>query len=152
MPASSSYCLHVQRATRYSPAPTTAQLKNWAKTVLLPLTLQAEITLRIVDIAEMTQLNEYYRHKEGATNVLSFPIDAPPLIGDIVFCADIIDREAREQDKLLDAHWAHLLIHGILHLLGYNHEDDHDAALMEKKEISLMALLSFPNPYQTSKD
>jgi probable rRNA maturation factor len=110
------------------------------------------MVIRIVDEDESAQLNETYRHKSGATNVLSFPFDVPEgielnLLGDLVICAPVLSREADTQNKTIMAHWAHIIIHGTLHLLGYDHIDDVDAQEMEEKEIALLQTLSISNPY-----
>lgn len=112
----------------------------------------AEVCLRIVDAEEITALNLQYRGKDYATNVLSFPADLPaelnlPLLGDIVICAAVVEREAVEQHKASRAHWAHMVIHGTLHLLGYDHIDDDEAECMESREIEILSALNFPNPY-----
>ncbi|MFM7482395.1 MAG: rRNA maturation RNase YbeY [Candidatus Methylopumilus sp.] len=108
----------------------------------------AEITIRIVGIDESKNLNAIYRKKKYPTNVLSFLIDdAHHLIGDIVLCAPVIEEEARDQSKNLEAHYAHLIIHGALHLYGYDHENKKDAEIMEKKEIKILTKLGYKNPY-----
>ena len=114
-----------------------------------------ELSVRVVDEAESAELNQRYRHKQGATNVLSFPADLPdslqlPLLGDLVICAPIVEREAHQQEKSLDAHWAHMLIHGSLHLMGYDHIDDRDAEEMEQLETKIITSLNFPPPYEQS--
>ena len=114
-----------------------------------------ELSVRVVDEEESADLNQRYRHKQGATNVLSFPADLPdslqlPLLGDLVICAQIVEREARQQDKSLDAHWAHMLIHGSLHLMGYDHIDDRDTEEMELLETKIITSLNFPPPYEQS--
>ena len=115
-----------------------------------------EITIRIVGEAESAELNERYRGRTGPTNVLSFPaeIDGPlpdgeslPL-GDIVVCAPLVEREAAEQGKALEAHFAHLVVHGALHLVGYDHEDDADAEVMEGRERQVLAGFGFADPYE----
>jgi probable rRNA maturation factor len=117
---------------------------------------EVELSLRIVSIEEISALNSTYRSKEGPTNVLSFPFEFPPgfmpddhpaILGDIVLCADIIVEEAALQQKPVNAHWAHIIIHGTLHLLGYDHLDETDAKIMEDLEIKLLARFNFPNPY-----
>jgi len=114
---------------------------------------EQEITVRIVDIAESQQLNHQYRAKNNATNVLSFPFEAPPeitlnLLGDLVICAEIVKLEAKQQNKPESAHWAHMVVHGTLHLLGFDHINDDDAEHMEELEISILNKLSIDDPYQ----
>jgi probable rRNA maturation factor len=115
-----------------------------------------QVTVRIVDETEITQLNKDYRHKDGPTNVLSFPFESPPgvpaeecesLLGDVVVCAAVVAQEAVAQHKPTEAHWAHMLVHGILHLLGYDHQTDDDAQKMEALEINVLGDLGYPNPY-----
>lgn len=111
------------------------------------------LTLRLTDAGEMAELNNQYRGKAYATNVLSFPLEFPdetgiPYIGDIVICPDVVAREATEQDKPLEAHYAHLCVHGVLHLFGYDHETEMDAEEMEMLETQILAKLGYPDPYQ----
>lgn len=111
------------------------------------------LTIRIVDEAEGRELNETFRHKQGPTNVLSFPYDgemelSPILLGDIIICAPVVANEAREQQKLEKNHWSHMVIHGLLHLLGYDHITDDQAQEMEAEEILILAELGCPNPYE----
>ena len=136
--------------------PKAALLRKWARQALKQRMETAEVTIRIVDVDEMTALNTTYRQKQGPTNVLSFPfliseeeveLDIP-LLGDIVICADVVKREAQEQAKPVDAHWAHMVVHGVFHLLGYDHENDADADVMETLESKTMQLLGYPDPYQ----
>jgi probable rRNA maturation factor len=117
----------------------------------------AELSVRVVDEGESAELNLRYRNKQGSTNVLSFPADLPdflqqslelPLLGDLVICAPVVEREAQQQNKSLDAHWAHMLIHGSLHLIGYDHIDDQDAENMEALETNILTGLNFPPPYE----
>jgi probable rRNA maturation factor len=152
------YQIIVQRACSNRSIPTSAKLKNWAEQVLKKRMPTAELTLRIVDKDEITELNSTYRHKNKPTNVLSFPFETPvgvkldtPILGDIVICADVIKEEARSQQKTLEAHWAHMVVHGMLHLLGYDHEKDRDAEKMEAEEIAILKKLGFNNPYQISE-
>lgn len=139
--------------------PGTVLLKRWANAALSKQTSPCEITIRIVDTAEMTELNSTYRHKNGPTNVLAFPFEMPAeiddgihILGDIVICTEVVDREAAEQNKELKAHWAHMVIHGTLHLLGHDHVNEEDANIMEAEEIRILKTLNFPNPYQLSSD
>lgn len=115
------------------------------------------VSLRVVDEAEGRALNLSYRHKDYATNVLSFPAEwSPPggnrFIGDLALCAPVVAREASEQGKALKAHYAHLCIHGVLHLLGFDHESDAEAARMEALEIRALATLGISNPYESAMD
>lgn len=132
--------------------PPAEQLAAWARAALGGRRADAELTLRVVDEAEMTALNETYRRKAGPTNVLSFPGDTIPgmgldLLGDIVICAPVVAREAGEQGKAAEAHWAHMVVHGVLHLLGYDHLSDADAAVMEAEEVAVLAEMGYGNPY-----
>lgn len=113
----------------------------------------AELTVRVVDAAEITALNSEYRGKQGATNVLSFPYEPLPgvnsaLIGDVVICAPVVAAEAIAQDKPLEAHWAHIVIHGVLHLLGHDHREETGALAMEDLERRLLAALGYADPYR----
>lgn len=143
----------VQNGSRSSKVPASAQLRKWARAAL-DADVRGELTVRIVDEEESAALNSRYRAKRGATNVLSFPaeppsvaIDEPLPFGDVVICAAVVEREAREQGKPLAAHWAHMVIHGTLHLQGYDHEKTRDAKAMETRERALLAKLGFPDPY-----
>ncbi len=113
-----------------------------------------ELSVRVVDREEMRELNARYRQRDKPTNVLSFPVDLPPgvnapLLGDIVLCAPVVRDEAHAQGKSLQAHWDHMLVHGILHLLGYDHESEHDATVMEALERRALASLGWPCPYES---
>ena len=135
--------------------PSVTQLEAWAIAALSGAEGSPEITLRIVDEAESAELNLTYRHIAGPTNVLSFPFEAPAplessLLGDVVICAPVVEMQAREQNKTSEAHWAHMVVHGTLHLLGYDHLNDDDAARMESEERRLLATLGFPDPYLES--
>lgn len=148
------YHILVQRVASNIKFPSSIKLKKWAKEVLEKKIAAAELTLRIVNKDEMTTLNATYRHKNKPTNVLSFPFEMPadvemdtPILGDIVICAEVIKEEANQQNKSIDAHWAHMIVHGILHLLGYDHENDADAEIMETEEITILKGLGFDNPY-----
>lgn len=135
--------------------PTESELRQWCEAALVKAdyTHKSELVIRIVDEAEGAALNQRYRHKPGATNVLSFPcqenfaITTSNLLGDVVICAPIVFREARLQSKETRAHWAHLVIHGVLHLLGYDHQTDSQADTMEKLEIRILKGLGYPDPY-----
>jgi len=137
----------VQRASRASHIPSDRRLRAWASAALPE---NARVTVRYVANAEARRLNRRFRGKDYATNVLSFPYDdAPggPVAGDIVVCAPVVAREAREQGKSIEAHHAHLLVHGLLHLQGYDHERERDARRMERREREVLAQLGFPDPY-----
>ena len=140
--------------------PDASSIERWVQQVLLQQldnTPLPEVSIQIVDEAGISELNETYRHKSGPTNVLSFPFEAPPglpeeeaqaLLGDIVICAQVVAQEAQQQNKSLQAHWAHMVVHGVLHLLGYDHLNDAEAEQMESLEVQLLNELAFPNPYQ----
>jgi len=147
----------VQIACNTEPHPSAPQLRAWARHVLRSeQALDKHVTLRIADALEVQHLNATYRSKDKPTNVLSFPMDAPPgvnfpLLGDIILCSEIINQEALAQAKPNQAHWAHMVVHGILHLLGYDHIEDEEANLMESREIFLLNQLGFADPYGDSK-
>lgn len=138
-----------------SDLPSESQLSEWCLAALRDICSldEPELTIRIVDEAESQQLNADYRGKDSPTNVLSFPFDAPPevplpLLGDLIICTTVVEKEAREQGKPSTAHWAHMVIHGCLHLLGYDHIKDEDADVMENLERQILASLGFPDPYK----
>ncbi len=142
----------VQYATDGPDLPDKSQLKHWVETALEDLQENAVLTIRIVDEDEATQLNEQWRKSQGPTNVLSFvyegePEIAPNLLGDIVVCAPVVAREAKQQNKNIDAHWAHMVIHGVLHLNGFDHIKPEDADCMESLEIKILEELNYNNPY-----
>jgi probable rRNA maturation factor len=144
--SSFSLSLAVQYASVAKHVPTRAQLRRWIKAALQ---CNVNITLRIVDEPEGRALNKKFRGKDYATNVLTFTYDdAEPMSGDVVICAPVVEKEAREQRKELLAHYAHLAIHAILHLQGYGHERDADAAEMESRETAIMLKLGYADPYQ----
>jgi probable rRNA maturation factor len=143
--------LTVQDLSADDDVPDLEQIRHWAQ-VALDADSERELTVRIVAESEMSELNSRYRHKEGPTNVLSLPFDgAPgvdtPFLGDIVICAPVVRREAREQGKDVAAHWAHMVVHGVLHLRGYDHENDVDAGQMEGLETRILTGIGFPAPY-----
>lgn len=145
--------LDVQYAASENGLPSGEELEIWALAALKGRLEQAEMTIRIVAEEESAELNQRYRGKVGPTNVLSFPFQPPPqvetdLLGDLVICAPVIAQQAREQGKTELAHWAHMVVHGTLHLLGYEHQDVDEAAEMEAIEIGVLARLGFPDPYQ----
>ena len=142
----------VQYAIDWPDLPDEGHLKLWANTALEDLKENAELTIRIVGEDEGTKLNEQWRKSQGPTNVLSFTHEAeteiaPNLLGDIVVCAPVVAREAKEQDKDIDAHWAHMVIHGVLHLNGFDHIKPEDADCMESLEIKILKELNYNNPY-----
>lgn len=149
-----SIILDLQIATQQNEhLPTEVDINHWLNIILPPFMSKAELTIRIVDEAESQQLNHTYRNKNKPTNVLSFPFESPieietPLLGDLVICKQIVEQEALEQNKSLQSHWAHMIVHGCLHLLGYDHIIDQDAEEMEQLEIEIMAELGFTNPYE----
>jgi probable rRNA maturation factor len=146
--------LEVQIALANQNLPEQAELYRWAEAALAGAGYrrQAELVVRIVNAAESAALNETYRHKQGPTNVLSFPFEAPApietdLLGDIVICAPVVVQEAATQNKAVQAHWAHMVIHGVLHLLGYDHQEDSQAKQMEILETRILTGLGYPAPY-----
>jgi len=142
----------IQMASASEEAPDPQSIERWIGAAIGDQRESTELSVRIVDADEGQALNEQFRGSTGATNVLSFPFEneSPeplPLIGDIVICAPVVAKEAREQNKALNAHWAHMMIHGVLHLLGYDHQNENDANLMESLETEIMQGLGFPPPY-----
>ena len=136
--------------------PTAEQIEQWATAAVEPQSDEVEMTVRIVDEAESHALNLNYRGKDRPTNVLSFPFECPdevelPLLGDLVICRQVVEREAQEQDKPVMAHWAHMVVHGSLHLLGYDHIEDDEAEKMESLETQIMTGLGFADPYLSEK-
>ena len=136
--------------------PTEEQIVQWATAAVQPEGDEVEMTVRIVDEAESHELNLTYRGKDRPTNVLSFPFECPdevelPLLGDLVICRQVVEREAAEQEKPLMAHWAHMVVHGSLHLLGYDHIKDDEAEEMESLETQIMQGLGFDDPYLAEK-
>ncbi|TBU90090.1 rRNA maturation RNase YbeY [Stutzerimonas kirkiae] len=133
--------------------PAASDFQAWCTLALRQRSADSELTIRLVDEEEGRELNNNWRHKDYATNVLSFPAEVPdeyldiPLLGDMVICVPVVEREAAEHGKVLAAHWAHLVIHGCLHLLGYDHIEEDEAEEMENLERQLLAELGHPDPY-----
>lgn len=154
--------LDLQIACEAADLPTSADFERWAAAALSGRRARAELTIRLVDAEEGAALNRSYRGREGPTNVLSFPFDVPPelglsldpqdpiadLLGDLVICAEVVQREAREQCKTAQAHWAHMVVHGVLHLLNYEHLTERDAEEMETLESGILGTLGYPSPYE----
>lgn len=140
----------IQIASQLANIPSRALFRKWAKA---SLRVDTEVTIRIVDAQEALELNCTYRRKDYATNVLSFPLtEVPHLMGDIIICAPVVEAEAKAQKKLLEAHFAHLTVHGMLHLCGFDHETEAQAELMESLEISILAKLGYADPYLITED
>ena len=148
--------LDLQIRSRAAHVPSQAQFRRWLNAALAGRVAgKAELTLRVVGPAEMQALNRDYRGKDYATNVLSFPFAAPAgvelpvqVLGDIVLCAQTVQREAAAQGKAVPAHWAHLTVHGVLHLLGMDHQNNRQARAMEGTETAILKELGFSNPYE----
>jgi len=136
--------------------PTEQDIQLWLDKTIPQFQKSAELTIRIVDTEESHQLNHEYRGKDKPTNVLSFPFDAPPgieldLLGDLIICRQVVEKEAEEQNKPLLAHWAHMVVHGSLHLLGYDHIEDDEAEEMESLETEIMQAMGLEDPYILEK-
>lgn len=145
--------LDLQIAIDSDRLPSQAQFETWVRLALGNTMLVAELTIRLVDKRESQMLNHTYRGKDKPTNVLSFPFESPaevelPLLGDLVICVPVVETEALQQNKTLESHWAHMVVHGCLHLLGYDHIDDAEAEEMESLETQLIESIGFPNPYK----
>ena len=153
--------IHLDVAVSYAApragVPASTSFRKWVAAALAGRIREADLAIRIVGTREGRALNRHYRGKDYATNVLSFPAELPeglpegvrlPLLGDLVICAPVVAREAREQRKPLAAHYAHLTVHGALHLLGWDHEDPREADCMEQLEREILAGLGLPDPYQ----
>ncbi|KGD75358.1 metal-binding heat shock protein [Tatumella morbirosei] len=138
--------------------PDEALFLRWLTAAVSPFQPESEVTIRLVDEAESHELNLTYRGMDKPTNVLSFPFEAPPgidnlpLLGDLIICRQVVEREAAEQQKLPEAHWAHMVVHGTLHLLGYDHIEDEEAEEMEGIETEIMLAMGYPDPYISEKD
>ncbi|MFA0426131.1 rRNA maturation RNase YbeY [Vibrio sp. 10N.222.51.C5] len=136
--------------------PTEQDIQLWLDKTIPQFQENAELTVRIVDTQESHKLNHEYRGKDKPTNVLSFPFEAPPgieldLLGDLIICRQVVEKEAEEQSKPLLAHWAHMVVHGSLHLLGYDHIEDDEAEEMESLETEIMQSMGFEDPYILEK-
>ncbi len=145
--------IDVQFAVSGDGIPAAEVIRQWAVKALQEQGGSAELTVRVVDEAEITALNRQFRGKDGATNVLSFPYQGmagvtSDLLGDVVVCAPVVANESVAQHKPLEAHWAHIVVHGVLHLLGYDHTHDDEAHKMEACEAGLLAGLGYPDPYE----
>jgi probable rRNA maturation factor len=132
--------------------PSDTQFEQWVDKALANIAdapHSGEITIKIIDEEESAVLNQTFREKDGPTNVLSFPYDNPGdfFMGDIAICANLVAKEAQDQDKSIEAHWAHLVVHGVLHLMGYDHIEESDAKTMERLEIDVLSSLGYENPY-----
>lgn len=137
--------------------PNEASFQCWLEATVILFQAWSEVTIRIVDEAESQELNLNYRGKDKSTNVLSFPFESPlgielPLLGDLIICRQVVESEAAEQDKTVEAYWAHMVVHGTLHLLGYNHVQDNKAEEMESLETEIMLNLGYPDPYILDED
>lgn len=145
--------LDLQLACEFDNLPSQQQFELWADKALEPYREHAELTIRIADETESQELNSQYRGKDKPTNVLSFPFDAPPgielpLVGDLIICPQVVHKESIEQEKTFHDHFAHMVIHGCLHLLGFDHINEQDAVEMESIEKALLAELGIDDPYR----
>ena len=145
--------LEVQWASDQTPLPEAADFERWVQAALEGLEGPVELVIRVVDEAEGQQLNQRYRNRDKPTNVLSFPFEVPAGVecdhlGDLVVCAPVVVREAQEQGKSLNNHWAHLVIHGVLHLCGYDHQTEDEAQQMESREKTILHGLGIEDPYR----
>lgn len=149
-----AYQIDIESNSQNQQIPALADIESWVSAALHSQDFEtAEVSIYIVDEAEGQELNSQYRGKDYPTNVLSFPADIAeevgiPLLGDLVICAPVVEREAQEQNKALAAHWAHMLVHGTLHLIGFDHIDDDEAEQMESLETQIVTGLGYPAPYQ----
>lgn len=138
-------------------SPTEADFIRWTEAALQSVDEDCELSIRLVDVDESAELNSTYRNKTGPTNVLSFPFESPielepRLLGDLVICVPVVEKEAGQQGKPVEHHWAHMVIHGCLHLLGYDHIDADEAEEMETLEIQILHAINIANPYEILGD
>lgn len=152
MSPSAAVAVSVEDASGGAGVPDQTVLARWAEAALAGAGREGELAIRIVGEAEGAELNSRYRHKPGPTNVLSFPAELPvgvpmTVLGDLVICAPVVTREAAEQGKTAEAHWAHMVVHGCLHLLGHDHGQETEAQAMEALETRILAGLGYPDPY-----
>jgi probable rRNA maturation factor len=145
--------LDLQIVCEFEGLPSQSQIELWANQALISFKEHAELTVRIADEIESKELNSQYRGKESPTNVLSFPFEAPPgidlpLIGDLIICPQIVKQESIEQEKTFHAHFAHMVIHGCLHLIGFDHINEKDAEEMETLEKTFLSELGISDPYR----
>ncbi len=145
--------LVVQRLSTDLNLPADDDFQGWVEACLRARRDEAEVVIRVVDSAEIRALNMQYRQKDMPTNVLSFPSDLPEivassLLGDIVICASVVADEAQAQGKSLEAHWAHMVVHGVLHLIGYDHIAEEEAQQMERLECSILSTVGVADPYE----
>jgi len=145
----------IQNASAYSNIPSNRELRLWVDTALTTANsdVEKELCIRVVNTKEIRTLNRQYRSKDNVTNILSFPCDLPvgvdlPMLGDLVICAEVVAQEAMLQNKVLNSHWAHMVVHGTLHLVGYDHANDAEAEEMERLEIHILASLGHASPYE----
>lgn len=148
--------LEIQRESLSVDLPGDDKLQEWAKAALNSYHQQVELVIRIVDEDESRSLNREYRGNDRPTNVLSFPFEAPQvvesdLLGDLVICAPVVAAEAAAQKKSVEAHWAHMVIHGVLHLQGHDHQNEREADEMESLEVEILSRMGFPDPYQIER-
>ena len=151
--------VELQNPADWSHAPTSATLTQWVSHALELAGYSAdkpELTVRLVTEDEGATLNQRYRDRSGPTNVLSFPAQLPdtvnlPLLGDLVICVPVVEAEAADQNKAIEAHLCHLVVHGVLHLLGHDHETDEEAGIMENLEVRILENMGFQDPYQTGE-
>jgi len=149
--------VEVQYASAAAGLPSAEEFEGWVRAVLANRDAAGEVVIRVVDEAESAQLNATYRGRQGPTNVLSFPFEPPPgvdapLLGDLAICAPVVRAEAAEQGKSEAAHWAHMVVHGCLHLLGYDHQDEAEAEEMEGIEREILGGLGFGDPYEIREE